>query len=354
MIRKRILALLLAFVLISGTAAVWAAGGDSGDPLVSLSYLTETYIPSLLQKADSAVNSALAPVRAGLSGNSAGSFDAGSSFDVWLVSAGGGVSMQTGCSVMLLSGSASLEVSSGAVVDVTNGVTASSGALARNVRLLGAENCRAYVSAGTGAVLAVSGGSVSGGEALKHSFTDIQYSNWFFVDVSAAHARGLIDGMSASSYAPDGQLTTAQAVKLAACLHQRYYKGSVTLSNSSSGRWYQSYIDYAIANDILDEAPSETVCNAPISRSDFVRIFYRALPRSNYAAINSIADNAIPDVSLNEANASEIYTFYRAGILTGSDDAGSFLSSSSIRRSEVAAILTRMYEPGARKNVTLS
>ena len=36
------------------------------------------------------------------------------------------------------------------------------------------------------------------------------------------------------------------------------------------------------------------------------------------AAINAVADNAIPDVKSDDASAKEIYTFYRAGILTGS------------------------------------
>jgi len=66
-----------------------------------------------------------------------------------------------------------------------------------------------------------------------------------------------------------------------------------------------------------------------------------------------VADNAIPDVKMNDAFADEIYTFYRAGILTGSDAKGTFHPDSSIKRSEVAAILIRMYDTTARQSVTL-
>jgi len=346
---KRILSLLLAAALLSGAAAVWAAG-DAEDPLVSLSYLDESYVPALHETADTAIRSALAPVRAG----HAEETGADDSPAVWLLAAGGSAELRTGCSVTLLSGSASLAIQDGAVVDVTKGETAENGPLTRNSLLLGAEDCSAFVSTAAGAVLAVSGAAVSGGEALRHSFADIRYSGWYFVDVSAAHARGLIDGMSPTSYEPEGQLTVVQAVKLAACLHQRFHTGEVTLQNSPSGAWYGSYVDYAVANDILNSAPAADVCNTDISRRDFVRIFYRALPGSEYGAINDIADGAIPDVGPDAENAAEIYTFYRAGILTGSDEAGSFLPDTSIRRSEVAAILTRMYESGARKSVTLS
>ena len=49
-----------------------------------------------------------------------------------------------------------------------------------------------------------------------------------------------------------------------------------------------------------------------------------------------------------------VYRLYRAGILTGSDDLGTFYPDSSIQRSAVAAIVTRMASPALRKTVTLA
>ena len=77
------------------------------------------------------------------------------------------------------------------------------------------------------------------------------------------------------------------------------------------------------------------------------------MPSGSYAARNTVQDNAIPDVSSSDLYADEIYTFYRAGILTGSNSNGDFNSNSSIQRSEVAAILSRMYDKTARKTVSL-
>ena len=67
-----------------------------------------------------------------------------------------------------------------------------------------------------------------------------------------------------------------------------------------------------------------------------------------------VADNAIPDVKATDKFAPEIYEFYRAGILTGSDAKGTFHSASTIKRSEAAAILLRMFEASARKSITLN
>ena len=51
--------------------------------------------------------------------------------------------------------------------------------------------------------------------------------------------------------------------------------------------------------------------------------------------------------------APEIYEFYRAGILTGSDAKGTFHADSTIRRSEVSAILNRMYDVSVRQSIAL-
>ncbi len=351
--KKRFLAWALALVLLAGAvSALAASAGSAEDPFLSLSYLNGSYIDSMMNKARTAIESAFAPLEEELSESGAA---AHGGFTPYLISAGGSVGLDTGGSVMLLSGEASLTIQNGAVVDVTSGREAAAGALTKNTRYLGAEDCDASVSVGTGAVVAVSGGAaVTGGTAVDNPFTDVDYGDWFYVDVAAAHGRGLIDGMSATSYAPGGPLTAAQAVKLAACLHQRYYTDEVTLENSVSGKWYRSYADYALQNGILTNDFTEAEYDKVISRTAFVALFYRALPASEYTVKNRVADGAIPDVAITDANAGEVYAFYRAGILTGSDVKGTFNPSSDIKRSEVAAILTRMYDAGSRKSVLLA
>ena len=91
--------------------------------------------------------------------------------------------------------------------------------------------------------------------------------------------------------------------------------------------------------------------NAAITRSEFVHIFHGAL--DYYSAINEVADNPIPDVKMNAKHATEIYEFYRAGILIGSDEAGTFYLNTHIKRSEVATILVRMYDVSERAHSSL-
>ncbi len=186
-------------------------------------------------------------------------------------------------------------------------------------------------------------------------FEDVLWNDWFYDEVKDAYQNDLIDGMTPTLYKPYDNLTVAQAIKLAAALHQMDNLGKVTLTNGAP-YWYDSYVDYAVANGIIEaKYDSYTLAqmNAPVTRREFVHIFYGAMPVSSYAAINTVADNAIPDVKLGDQCADEIYTFYRAGILTGGKADGSFLPNSNIKRSEVAAILIRMYDVTARESITL-
>ena len=113
-------------------------------------------------------------------------------------------------------------------------------------------------------------------------------------------------------------------------------------------------MDYAVNNDIIEakyQSYTKAQMDTAITRNEFVHIFHGAM--DSYKAINDVADNAIPDVKLTDVYADEIYDFYRAGILTGSDGAGTFNGKTTIKRSEVATILVRMYDESLRENINL-
>ena len=63
--------------------------------------------------------------------------------------------------------------------------------------------------------------------AAKLPFTDVPSDAWYVSDVQYAYDNELINGKTATTFAPDSNLTYAEAVKLAACMYQRYHHGSV-------------------------------------------------------------------------------------------------------------------------------
>ena len=202
---------------------------------------------------------------------------------------------------------------------------------------------------GSGIILPVNPGTPS----YELPFVDVPEGEWYYESVYYAWDADLIDGTSATTFRPDNTLTVAEAIKLAAALHQLECDGKVTLKNGTAN-WYDTYVAYAVKEGIIEakyQSYTTAQMNAPATRREFVHILHGAL--DEYEAMNAISDNAIPDVKTGDAYADEIYDFYRAGILTGSNAQGTFHPESSIKRSEVAAILIRMYDESMRLEKTL-
>lgn len=180
-------------------------------------------------------------------------------------------------------------------------------------------------------------------------FTDVSRGDWYAENVRAACELGLINGKSATRYDPEGALTIAEAIKLAAVVHRLYQTGESGFAASTP--WYQTYVDYARTNGVVTARYANY--DAAATRAQVASIFAAALPDEALPVINDVEDGAIPDVSMSGLYAAAVYKLYRAGVLTGSDDAGSFRPSTHITRGEIAAIVTRMADPSLRKSVSL-
>lgn len=179
------------------------------------------------------------------------------------------------------------------------------------------------------------------------NFADVDADQWYAPNVRTAYELGLIKGISETAFHPDGNVTIAESIALACRLHNIY--GGTQQEFEQGSVWYQVYVDYAVENGIIRENAFAD-WDAPATRLQFAEIFAAALPKEALNAINRIAPGQIPDVAKNEA----VYSLYNAGVLTGSDDDGTFFPNSSIKRSEVAAIVTRMADKDLRVRFALA
>lgn len=179
--------------------------------------------------------------------------------------------------------------------------------------------------------------------AADMTFTDVAENDWFYSDVKSAVESGLVSGKAESEYAPGDNLTYAEAIKLAACMNQLYVDGSITLTPGTP--WYQSFVDYCTEKQIVTKEYDYTEY---VTRAGYMEIFANALPAEGLKATNNIPDDAIPDVPSSSEYAVGVYKLYRAGILTGVDEAHNCNPEANITRAEVAAILTRMMDADKR------
>lgn len=169
-------------------------------------------------------------------------------------------------------------------------------------------------------------------------FVDVTETNWAYPYIREANKQNLINGKTVDLFMPDGDLTYAEAIKLAACANQLAAMGAVSFEPSYP--WYQTYVSYAELNLIIDRGQYSGKMDSAINRYDFADIFASALPAGSYAPIKTAAPTDVPQSS---AYYPAVLKLYQAGILTG-DSNGAFNGNSNIKRSEAAAILIRLID----------
>ena len=184
---------------------------------------------------------------------------------------------------------------------------------------------------------------------IDNKFTDVDTGTWYFNYVLLAVQAGLVNGKSENEYKPDDNLTYAEAVKLAACMHQLYTKGEITLKNGDP--WYQSYVDYCKTNGIINK---DYAYGDFATRAGYMQIFANALPAEALDPINDVPDGSIPDVPMGLEYSDAVYKLYRAGILQGSDEQHSCKPNDNIKRAEVATILIRMMYDATRISFSMA
>ncbi len=184
-------------------------------------------------------------------------------------------------------------------------------------------------------------------------FADVNESAWYGLEgqgvVSTACGLGLMNG-TGNGFSPEGSLTIAQAVTMAARLCSIYCGDSYRFVQGSP--WYQCYVDYAEDHNILYEGEFSDEMEHIATRAEMAYIFYYALPEDELQQINTVS--SLPDVNSDTDYSDFIFFMYNAGILTGNEAYGTFTPYSPITRAAAAAIVSRMALPELRKEFTLS
>lgn len=175
-------------------------------------------------------------------------------------------------------------------------------------------------------------------------FADISDSDWYADNVKKCYELGLISGKKAGYFDPYGNVTLAEAITIASRAHEIYCGGDGVIDNTGI-QWYDGVVVYAENNGIIK--PGEFVnFNLPATREQLAYIFANIVPESEYIVLNNVDD--IPDIDVVGPYDRDIYFLYRAGVLTGNDEFGTFNRESYITRAEAATLLVRIVRPEER------
>jgi len=178
-------------------------------------------------------------------------------------------------------------------------------------------------------------------------FTDVDENQWYGNNqqkvVATAYMYGLMQG-GGRTFNPTGNITLAEAVTIAARVHS-IYNGSGGRFTQGGSPWYQVYVDYVVSNNII-AAGSFPDYNRAANRAEMAYIFSRSVPAVELEDRNTV--ESLPDVDVLTPYYEAIITMYKAGIVSGSDEKGTFNPDSRITRAEAAAIISRVILPQNR------
>lgn len=182
-------------------------------------------------------------------------------------------------------------------------------------------------------------------------FTDVPADSWYYEPVETVWRMGLMVGMSDTAFSPGGSVRISQVAAVAVRLYEKYH-GLADRSALYPSPWYHYYMMMARQYRILPASLRDADPDRAATREEVAAILAAALPLSELPALNTVEE--LPDYDGSSLYFDQVLLLYRAGILRGDDEYGTFRPTSQVRRCELAAMLTRLTLPETREVFTLT
>lgn len=116
-------------------------------------------------------------------------------------------------------------------------------------------------------------------DAPASSFEDVKEDVWYTDYINALYAEGLIDGVSETTFAPNQELTRAQLAKLVVDAYGLEIDASAEhpFTDVKEDVWYTDYIKTLYKHELIDGKTATTFApNEPIKRADFAKLLTEA------------------------------------------------------------------------------
>ena len=284
----RAAAAVLACAALTGAALALS----TGDSLISLSYLNDTYIPTVVAQGTKAADEKLIQAYQaasqkldevnqgyGVQQGSGGSYSADlRSRDMVR---GDQLKLPTGSVVQLAAGAGTV-VHTGAVIDVTAGQTVASGAaLVSGHRYLVGEDTSAVFTADSGLAKVGVQGSFEKTESGEKAapFTDVSRSDWYSSAVDYVYFEQLFSGTGDGLFSPMASMDRAMIVtvfyNMAGAPQGEMDASTAVFSDVPAGQWYAPYVSWAADQGVTAGTGEDTFSpEQAVTRREAVALLY--------------------------------------------------------------------------------
>ena len=176
--------------------------------------------------------------------------------------------------------------------------------------------------------------------------SDVKENDWYYSYVKTAYEKGLMKGISDTEFAPNEKLTRAMFVTILYRMDGEPEARTSAFTDVEKGAWYEKAVAWANAKGIV-QGVSETVFapNENITREQMATIIFRY---AKYKGVdteavtkdtNTLSHNDIFEVS--DWAQEGMHYCIAAGIING-DENGDLLPKNNATRAETVAVITRL------------
>lgn len=178
------------------------------------------------------------------------------------------------------------------------------------------------------------------------NFADVCSDIWYHDAVAYAYELGIISGVTEKEFAPEGSVTLAELITVAARIRSIYDGETIDTSAVSAIDWYKPYVNYATKKGIISEYGFLSAnFEGPVSRSVTALVFEKTLPIETLPNIHEAFQ--FPDVSTFDPCYATVIHLYQAGIVNGAEP-GLYKPGSNVTRAQLVTFVQRLCSPADR------
>jgi hypothetical protein len=356
---KRVAALVLVIILISGLGIVLAAttgsGGSADDPLISLNYLNSTVIEKLKASAKALQKQKLEPKHTAARERldkiyiPDTEFSYAPEFTALDFDTGGRITLnEFGCFI-LFGGKGRLYITAGEVVNISTGEVCKNGELLKlNNKYFAVEESSAYIRLYTDDSWGMVDGYYNYVAAeeipLRESFLDVGDEHWAAEYIFSLAEQKIVNGVGGYMFNPSGTVTRGTFVTVLgriADIETSWYTVS-GFDDTDITKWYGPYVAWAAEAGIVRGDGGNFKPEAPLSREQMAVIIANFASYMKAEAQEASDENPYSDSDKISSWAADAVLKVKAlGLMTGKTN-NAFDPQGTATRAEICAVAVRI------------
>lgn len=186
-------------------------------------------------------------------------------------------------------------------------------------------------------------GLIPADKPLTQGFQDMAGHEWARLAVSSLQQKGIVSGVSETSFEPGRGVAREEFVKMAAGILNTDASGETAFTDANAGEWYYPFLQKAAAAGLITGKPDGSFgIGEGLTREDMAVIVCRLLKDASASGGETFAD----DGEIAEYAKEAVYTLRSLNIVSGTGG-NQFAPKKNVTRAEAAQIIYNLLQNAA-------